>query len=224
MKSTLKIFSLIASLSVLVLTFQNCNGIGDSASQTSPAKSNAFVPPPYFGPLSTPAPTPTPPPPPAACNANTINNCNLAQQASGNLNGSCKLGYSGTCSYACNNGAWTVQVNSCAKIDPLTLIAGTFNFRAGGNIGTITLNRNGNNITGTDTFPHWNNIGLTCSDSGTVTVTSDNGGTIQFTRTAWSGLSQVMTGTWTTTDFVHVTMQGRWSWLGVDGGAWDADK
>lgn len=162
------------------------------------------------------------------CLASTINNCTLAAQPSGNMNGTCALGYKGSCSYSCNGGSWNSNANSCTAIDPLTLIGGTFVFHAGGNTGTITLQRSGHSISGTDNFPNWVGpggvVGLTCADSGSVTTTSANSGTIQFSRTAPSGLSQMFTGTWTTTDFIHIKMSGDWYWQGMLGGSWDASN
>lgn len=53
--------------------------------------------------------------PASACSPNTINNCSLPATGSGSSAGSCDTasGYSGLCSYSCNNGSWTQVSNTC---------------------------------------------------------------------------------------------------------------
>jgi hypothetical protein len=51
-----------------------------------------------------------------ACNAQTLNNCSLPDTVYGSTSsGVCSAGYSGSCSYACNDGVLNPVTNSCAK-------------------------------------------------------------------------------------------------------------
>jgi len=51
----------------------------------------------------------------AQCSAATTNNCVLASTNSGNIDtGTCSAGYSGSCSYVCNNGTFAQATNTCA--------------------------------------------------------------------------------------------------------------
>ncbi|HVI07670.1 MAG TPA: DNRLRE domain-containing protein [Candidatus Binatia bacterium] len=50
----------------------------------------------------------------AQCPAGTQNNCVLSATNSGNIDaGACATGYTGACSYSCNNGTWTQVTNTC---------------------------------------------------------------------------------------------------------------
>lgn len=49
----------------------------------------------------------------ASCSAQTINNCDLVLTVSGNSDGACATGYSGTCSYSCTDGVWSLSSNTC---------------------------------------------------------------------------------------------------------------
>ena len=129
----------------------------------------------------------------------------------------------------------TQTCNTQACRDPLANFAGGFVFHAGGNTGTITLQRSGNQISGTDNFPNWTDgmqVGITCTDVGSVTATSANAGTISFVRSNCSGQTyqpQNFVGTWSTVDFVHYQMSGQWTWQLPNsympgGGPWDASR
>lgn len=56
---------------------------------------------------------------PAPCPTTTINGCSLTNGSSG----SCSAGYSGSCNYSCNNGAWTQNSNSCALPPPISNVS-----------------------------------------------------------------------------------------------------
>lgn len=136
--------------------------------------------------------------------------------------------------------------NSCAPvvpINPVTVLnsAGGLVFHAGGNTGTISFQISSNQFSGTDDFPNWigsnifgqSQIGITCSiTSGSFTVTSATGGTIEFVRTNCNGQTyepQTFVGTWSTPDFVHIQMSGAWTWqlpntYMPDGGPWDIEN
>ncbi|MGZ6479138.1 MAG: hypothetical protein ACXWQE_07560 [Bdellovibrionales bacterium] len=158
-----------------------------------------------------------------SCAAAVENNCSLSAQASGNVTGACSTGFSGSCVATCNNGSWSMGANTCTAIDPLTPCGGTFTVHVAGNTATMTLQRSGNQISGPIVFDLYPNDTV----AGTCTSTSLGHGQVQFTRTTLSPngpIQQVFTGTWTSTDFIHSTMSGTWSWLGVDQGPWDAQE
>ena len=57
--------------------------------------------------------------PAAPCPATTLDNCSVQQTDSGGVAaGTCANGTNGTCSYACLNGLWTVDSNSCTTPSP----------------------------------------------------------------------------------------------------------
>ena len=47
------------------------------------------------------------------CVASTINLCNLSAKSDGGSSGSCQSGATGSCSYRCNNGKWSLVSNTC---------------------------------------------------------------------------------------------------------------
>jgi len=55
--------------------------------------------------------------PDANCSATTLWNCVLSATSSGGSSGTCANGYNGSCSYACNDGAWTRTTNNCTQPD-----------------------------------------------------------------------------------------------------------
>ena len=59
--------------------------------------------------------------PPANCAATAIGACSLPVTPSGGSAGSCVSGYVGACRYACTNGAWSRDSNSCALPTPATV-------------------------------------------------------------------------------------------------------
>ncbi|MFA6519923.1 MAG: CARDB domain-containing protein, partial [Candidatus Paceibacterota bacterium] len=57
----------------------------------------------------------------STCAATTISGCVLPDTVSGSSAGACDTGYSGACSYACSNTAWTKTTNTCAQLPDLTI-------------------------------------------------------------------------------------------------------
>lgn len=49
-----------------------------------------------------------------SCKNELVASCNLSAGASGLSSGSCASGYTGSCSYKCNNGVWTQVSNTCS--------------------------------------------------------------------------------------------------------------
>lgn len=49
-----------------------------------------------------------------SCNAQTINDCNLAASPNGTNLGTCTGGYFGDCNYSCVNGVWSENSNTCS--------------------------------------------------------------------------------------------------------------
>jgi len=223
-KSSLGVVGVIA---IIIVSFQNCVGTEFSTPQKTAQSSST----PNPNPLTNPNPNTNPA---ASCPVSAINNCRVTATNSGGVGGQCALGYAGTCVASCNNGSWAMQSNSCTAIDPLTLVVGPLVFHAGGNTGTLSLQRSGNQISGSDSFPNWQlypggPYGIVCTIVGTVAATGPASGTIQFSRTASNGLAQNFVGTWTTSDFVHVQMTGQWTWQVPEsympnGGPWDASN
>ena len=95
--------------------------------------------------------------PSASCPATTISNCVLANTPNANTSGGCNTGYTGTCSYSCSNGAWSLVSNTCAPCtdSPISWACSTY----AGQFGIPTNATNGT-LTGTQN-----------SCSGTVTYT-----------------------------------------------------
>ena len=52
------------------------------------------------------------------CPETIINDCYLAATAHNGSSGSCVIGYSGGCSYTCNNGSWIFNSNTCSPPPP----------------------------------------------------------------------------------------------------------
>ena len=50
----------------------------------------------------------------SSCSSTTRSNCSLKSTGHGGDSGSCASGYTGSCSYNCNNGTWSQQSNSCS--------------------------------------------------------------------------------------------------------------
>ena len=55
----------------------------------------------------------------SSCSANSnYYNCVLQSRSHGGSSGSCRNGYTGSCSYTCNNGSWTFNSNTCTISTP----------------------------------------------------------------------------------------------------------
>lgn len=52
----------------------------------------------------------------ASCSSTAVSNCTLPSISSGSSAGSCAAGYTGSCSYSCNNGVWSQSSNSCVAL------------------------------------------------------------------------------------------------------------
>lgn len=105
------------------------------------------------------------------------------------------------------------------------LPSGTYTFHVTGNYGTLSLNVNGGSISGQDNFPDWRaadgQTGIKCGISGSTSITGKGTGTIQFSRVAWSGLTQTYSGDYKI-EKGWLKLSGRWFWGGQDQGPWEA--
>ena len=54
----------------------------------------------------------------SSCSASTYNNCVRNYTSHNGTSGSCAAGYTGNCSYRCNNGSWNYISNTCTALPP----------------------------------------------------------------------------------------------------------
>lgn len=54
---------------------------------------------------------------PASCNVASVNHCDLAASSSGQASGVCASGYSGSCTFNCFRGIWSIDTNNCVSAE-----------------------------------------------------------------------------------------------------------
>jgi hypothetical protein len=109
----------------------------------------------------------------AACAAGTTNHCVLTTTNSGNVDtGTCASGYSGSCSFACNNGTWIQVTDTCAPATAAgASISGMVTTVDGQPLGGVAMMLNGtaNQTTITDSGGHYEFDGVGANQFYVVT-------------------------------------------------------